>query len=157
MDNKYSILIISFLSLGGSATAFLLGGLDSLIKVLLALIIIDYISGLMAAAIQRTLSSRVGFKGITQKVFILALVAVAHMIDMVLGYHHFIRDATIVFYMVNEILSIIENAGRVGLPVPGFLKRAIEQLRKLGDIDSDATKSKKSSKKAEKKKDSNQK
>ncbi|WP_078544404.1 phage holin family protein [Litchfieldia alkalitelluris] len=136
MDNKLGFTVLTLTSLFGSITAFLVGGFDSLLKILLTLVIIDYLTGIISASVNKTLSSRIGFKGIAQKVVIFSLVAVAHLIDMVLGYHHFIRDWTIMFYIANEILSILENAGKVGIPIPPIIKRTIELLRKQGPIDS---------------------
>lgn len=126
---KYGIVFTSIFSLLGSFTTFLFGGWDSLVVILLTFVIIDYVTGVIASAVEGKLSSKVGFKGIAQKIIIFALVAVSSLLDQVLGNQYFIRDATIFFYLVNEALSIIENAGRVGLPVPAFLVRIIEMLR----------------------------
>ncbi len=129
MIQKYNLLFISLLSLGGSFITFLLGGWDTLIHILLALVVIDYISGVIAAGTEGRLSSQVGFKGIAQKILIFFIVAVAHFIDTLLGNHHLVRNWAILFYAVNEIISIIENASRVGLPIPPILKRYIELLK----------------------------
>jgi toxin secretion/phage lysis holin len=67
--------------------------------------------------------------GIAKKVFIFAMVAVAHLIDTALGDAHLLRDATIFFYLANELLSIIENVGRIGLPVPTPIQKAVEVLK----------------------------
>lgn len=125
--NKYLI----FVSLAGigSFTLFLFGGWDYLLMVLMALVVIDYITGVLAAFVQKRLASQIGFKGITQKVFIFFLVATANFIDTLLWDQSLIRDATILFYAVNEIISITENAGIVGLPVPQFLLKAIALLK----------------------------
>lgn len=109
------------------------GGWSALLSILTLLIILDFISGLLAAGIEGKLSSRIGFKGIAQKIIIFCLVSVAHIIDLLFGQAQFIMDATIFFYMVNEMLSIIENAGRVGLPIPKFLVRAIERLKEKSE------------------------
>lgn len=113
----------------GSAVSYLYGGFDSLFMLFTVLVVIDYISGLLASGAEGSLSSRIGFRGIAKKIMLFALIAVAHFIDQLLGYYHVIRDATIFFYMANEILSIIENAGRLGIPIPTFLKNAIALLR----------------------------
>jgi toxin secretion/phage lysis holin len=90
---------------------------------------IDYITGLIAAGILGELSSKVGLKGIGRKFIIFGLVAVAHLIDTILGDQHFIRDATVLFYIANELLSIIENAGRAGVPVPNIILNAVQSLK----------------------------
>ena len=125
--NKYLV----FVSLAGigSFTLFLFGGWDYLLMVLMALVVIDYITGVLAAFVQKRLASQMGFKGIAQKVFIFVLVATANFIDTLLWDQSLIRDATILFYAVNEIISITENAGIVGLPVPQFLLKAIALLK----------------------------
>ncbi|WP_139368100.1 phage holin family protein [Priestia abyssalis] len=125
--NKYLV----FVSLAGigSFTLFLFGGWDYLLMVLMALVVIDYITGVLAAFVQKRLASQIGFKGIAQKIFIFTLVATANFIDTLLWDQSLIRDATILFYIVNEIISIIENAGIVGLPVPEFLLKAIALLK----------------------------
>lgn len=125
--NKYLV----FVSLAGigSFTLFLFGGWDYLLMVLVALVVIDYITGILAAFVEKRLASQIGFKGIAQKVFIFSLVATANFIDTLLWDQSLIRDATILFYAVNEIISITENAGIVGLPVPQFLLKAIALLK----------------------------
>lgn len=114
----------------GAIVGYLWGGWSTLLGVLLAFVIIDYMTGLLAAGSEGKLSSAIGFKGIARKVVIFLLVAVAHLIDVSLGGNNDIfRDATIFFYIANELISIIENAGRAGLPVPEKLSNAVEVLR----------------------------
>jgi toxin secretion/phage lysis holin len=117
------------LSLFGSLVSYMFGGWSSLLSILTLIIILDFITGVIAAGVEGKLSSRLGFRGIAQKIIIFALISVAHMIDLIFGELHLVRDATIFFYLVNELVSIIENAGRVGLPVPEFLVKAIELLK----------------------------
>ncbi|KHD85698.1 holin [Heyndrickxia ginsengihumi] len=106
-----------------------LWGWSPLLPVLLIFVIFDYISGMMASYVEGKLSSKVGFKSIPKKIMIFLLVAIGHFIDGVFGNNHMFRDATIFFYLANELLSITENAGRIGLPVPEQLTRAIEVLK----------------------------
>ncbi|HHW36547.1 MAG TPA: phage holin family protein [Bacillales bacterium] len=122
-------LLKFFIAIGGSIVSFLYGGLDSLLMIFTGLVVIDYVSGLLASGAEGNLSSRLGFKGIAKKIMIFALIAVAHFVDQLLGNNHLIRDATIFFYMANELLSIIENAGRLGIPIPDLLKNAVTLLR----------------------------
>lgn len=96
---------------------------------LLAFVIIDYITGVMCAVIDRKLSSAVGFKGIFKKVLIFALVGVGHILDTrVIGTGSVLRTAVIFFYLSNEGVSLLENAGHLGLPIPKKLKSVLEQL-----------------------------
>lgn len=117
---------------GGAAASYLLGGWSALLGVLLAFVVIDYISGVLASAVEGKLSSSVGMIGIAKKVFIFCMVAVAHLVDVAIGNGDIVRDATIFFYLANELVSILENSGRIGLPVPEPIKRAVEVLRSKG-------------------------
>lgn len=111
----------------GSVVAYLFGGWTVLLQILIVFMLIDYFTGLMAS--WGMLNSKVGFKGIFKKIMILSLVAVAHLIDQVLGGgNSLVRDAVIFFYLANELLSILENAGRTGLPIPSVLTKAVDVL-----------------------------
>ncbi|MGX9706945.1 toxin secretion/phage lysis holin [Laceyella tengchongensis] len=107
-----------------------MGGWSNSLKALLIFVVIDYVSGFFAACKEGKLSSQVGMMGITKKVMVFALIAVAHLIDTSLGNQHLFLDGTVLFYLVNEVLSILENAGRMGLPIPPQLQKGIEILRK---------------------------
>ncbi|QCS51625.1 phage holin family protein [Priestia flexa] len=127
--NMYKLSLLSLSSLG-SFIFFLVGEWNYLLMVLVALVAVDYVTGIVAAFIDKSLSSKVGFRGIAKKVFIFALVMMANFMDQVFWPdNHFIRDITILFYILNEMISITENAGRVGLPVPAVIKQAIEKLK----------------------------
>ena len=113
-----------------TAVGFLFGSADGLIIALVVLIVMDYISGVMAAAVEKRLSSEVGAKGIAKKVFMLLIVAVANIVDInVIGEGNVLRAVTVVFYIANECISLIENAGRLGVPVPKKLLDVLAQLR----------------------------
>ena len=116
-------------AIGGSLVTYLFGGWSALIQILVAFVVIDYVTGVLAAGVRREISSSVGGRGIARKVLIFVLVACGHLVDMALGTADVIRDAVIYFYIANELLSIIENAGEIGLPVPDILKNAIERLK----------------------------
>ena len=126
-------LCLVFAAIGTTIVAFL-GGWDMLLYALLVCIIIDYISGIYCAIIEKKLSSAVGFQGIAKKVFILVLVGMAHMLGQALGLE-FIRNMVICFYLANEGISILENAGKTGIPVPQKLKDILIQLKKDNDIE----------------------
>ena len=118
------------ISLVGSFVSFLIGSMDSLVMILLCFVIADYVTGLIASAIEGRLSSQVGFRGIVRKLLIFVLVAVSHLLEIAIGWNnHFIRDAVIFFYIINEFISIVENAGRAGVPIPSFLRKAIELFK----------------------------
>lgn len=117
---------------GGASASYLLGGWSALLGVLATFVVVDYLTGLLAAAIEGKLSSKVGFIGIAKKVCIFAMVAIAHQVDVALGNAHVFRDATTFFYLANELVSILENSGRIGLPVPEPIKRAVDVLKSKG-------------------------
>jgi toxin secretion/phage lysis holin len=117
---------------------FIYGDWTILLSILLTLSCIDYSTGMVAGYIEGELKSRIGMIGIARKVFIFLMVAVAHLIDLLLiesglETKALIMTMVIVFYAVNEILSITENAGRIGLPVPEQIKNAIVVLKGKGD------------------------
>ncbi len=96
---------------------------------LIAFVVIDYITGVMCAIINKQLSSEVGFKGIFRKVLIFLLVGIANIIDVqVIGTGAVLRTAVIFFYISNEGVSLLENAGHLGLPIPEKIKTVLEQL-----------------------------
>ena len=109
--------------------SFLFGDIDGMLMALAALIVLDYISGVIAAVIEKRLSSAVGARGIAKKVFMLLIVALANIIDINVIGGHTLRTVTVVFYLCNECISLIENAGRIGVPVPKKLLDVLEQLR----------------------------
>ena len=123
-----------FAALGGFF-AYLFGPWDALIIVLVAFVVMDYITGFISAASQGKLDSSVGFKGLAKKVMIFALVAVGSLLDKVIpAANNAIRAAVCMFYIANEGLSVLENAGALGLPLPKTLKN---WLVKLKEIDAD--------------------
>src|SRR5690606_25922839 len=124
----------TIIAIGGAAASFLFGGWSSLLTILLVFVVFDYITGVLAAGKEGKLNSEVGLWGIPKKVAIFAIVAVAHLVDSALGDAHLFRDAAIFFYLANELLSIIENIGRMGVPIPGAIQRAVEVLRGKGDV-----------------------
>ncbi len=140
MDNVVDALRIAAAGIGGIVT-YIWGPWDALIVALVAMVIIDYITGVIKAAVQGKLSSAVGFRGLLKKVAIFLLVAVGVMVDRVIpATNEAVRSAVIFFYIANEGLSILENAGELGLPLPAALKKSLEKMQdkeKKPDIDSD--------------------
>lgn len=111
---------------------YLFGGFDLILSILLSLIIIDYITGVLSAIYNKELSSEVGYKGIFKKVGILAIIALAHLVGQAMGIE-WVRDAIIGFYIANEGLSILENIGEVGVPLPQKLLSLLNQLKDDND------------------------
>ena len=126
MKEFWNTIQLIFSAVGGWLGYFL-GGCDGLLYALIAFVVIDYITGVMCAIINRELSSAVGFKGIFRKVLIFLLVGIANIIDVqVIG--AVLRTAVIFFYISNEGVSLLENAGHLGLPIPEKIKTVLEQL-----------------------------
>lgn len=113
----------------GAIVGYIFGEWSVLLQILLAFVIIDYVSGLLASGVEGKLSSKVGFKGIAKKLMIFVMVAVGHLVDKAIGDGSMIQNAIIFFYLGNELLSILENAGRTGLPVPEQIKNAVDILK----------------------------
>ena len=113
----------------GGWLGYFLGGCDGLLYALIAFVVIDYITGVMCAINDKTLSSEVGFRGICRKVLIFLLVGIANILDVqVIGTGSVLRTAVIFFYISNEGVSLLENAAHLGLPVPEKIKTVLEQL-----------------------------
>lgn len=137
---KIKNTILAALAAAGSFIANQLGGWDASMKVLIALMALDYISGLLVAAVWHrsnksdtgALDSKASFKGLVRKCMILLLVWAAVLLDGVLG-ASYVRTAVVLFFIGNEGLSLLENVGLMGVPYPAFLRRALEQMRQKGD------------------------
>ena len=128
MKEFWNTIQLVFAAVGGWLGYFL-GGCDGLLYALIAFVAIDYITGVMCAISDKTLSSEVGFKGICRKVLIFLLVGIGNIIDVqVLGSPGVLRTAVIFFYLSNEGVSLLENAAHLGLPVPDAIKTVLEQL-----------------------------
>ena len=128
MKEFWNTIQLIFTAVGGWLGYFL-GGCDGLLYALIVFVAIDYITGVMCAVIDRKLSSAVGFKGIFRKVLIFLLVGIANIIDVqVVGTGAVLRTAVIFFYISNEGVSLLENAGHLGLPIPERIKTVLEQL-----------------------------
>ena len=133
MKEFWNSIQFVFTAVGGWLGYFL-GGCDGLFYALIVFVVIDYITGVMCAIADKSLSSAIGFKGICRKVLIFALVGVGHILDtQVVGNGSVMRTAVIFFYISNEGVSLIENAVHLGLPVPQKLKDVLEQLHERGE------------------------
>lgn len=113
----------------GGWLGWFMGGCDGLLYALITFVAADYVTGVMCAIIDKKLSSEIGFKGIFKKVLIFILVGVANILDVqIIGTGSVLRTAVIFFYISNEGVSLLENAGHLGLPIPEKLKTVLEQL-----------------------------
>lgn len=139
MKQIWNGIQIAFTALGGFLGWFL-GGADGFLYALIAFVVIDYITGVMCAISDKSLSSEVGFRGICRKVLIFILVGVGNLLDVyILGEAGVLRTAVIFFYLSNEGVSLLENASRLGLPIPEKLKEILQQLHDKGGNDHEST------------------
>ena len=125
----------------GSAIASSFGGWDAGLATLLIFMAIDYVSGLIVAGVFHTsnktnsgsLESRAGWKGLCRKCMTLLFVLVAYRLDLVIG-TNYIRDAVIIAFIANETISLVENAGLMGIPLPAVIIKAIDVLQKKTEV-----------------------
>ena len=128
MKEFWTSVQVVFTAIGGWLGWFL-GGCDGLMYALIAFVVVDYITGIMCAIVDKKLSSEVGFKGICKKVLIFLLVGMANILDVnIIGSGSVLRTAAIFFYLSNEGVSLLENAAHLGLPVPNAMKEVLQQL-----------------------------
>ena len=142
--NTIKTVLLAIVGMAGSVIANLLGGWDTALQTILIFMAIDYVTGLVVAGVFKkstktdtgALESKAGWKGLCRKGMTLLIILVAAQMDKVSG-TEVIRNAVIIGYIANEALSIIENAGLMGLPVPKFIVNAIDILKKKseGDVD----------------------
>lgn len=126
MNDIYKSFISGFIGIMG----FLIGNFDGLFKALLVLIIADYITGVIVAVVHKKLSSEIGAKGIAKKILMLIIVAVANVLDVqIIGGGAALRNITIIFYAANEVISLLENTGALGVPYPKKLMDVLQQLK----------------------------
>ena len=137
-------MLCTVIGLAGSWLASLFGGWDAALSTLLIFMAADYVTGLIVAGVfhrsQKTdtgkLESRAGWKGLCRKGVSLLIVLVAYRLDIVIG-SAYIRDAVIIAFIANETISIIENAGLMGIPIPSVIIRAIEILKNKEESEGD--------------------
>jgi len=127
MEKLFNTVSVTIALIGGMVVKFLGGG-DTLLKVLLTLIVIDYLTGVAKAIITKTVSSKIGFIGLFKKVLILVVIGVAVTISKVIGDTVPIREMVIMFYIANEGISFLENASEF-IPLPKRLKEVFMQIR----------------------------
>ena len=126
-----SIMDFIICALLGFITWFF-GGINELLQVLIAFSVIDYVTGIVAAGLNHELSSRVGFRGIMRKIEMFMFVGMAHLLDSYFpGDAGNIRTFVCLFYVVNEGISIIENAEKIGVPIPKPLHNMLAKLHDM--------------------------
>ncbi len=126
----------------GAFLSSLFGGWDAALTTLVIFMAIDYVSGLIVAGVFKRslksknggLESKAGWKGLCKKGMILLIVLIAVRLDMAMG-TAFLKDGVVIAYIVNETISIIENAGLMGLPIPDVIRKAIDTLQSKGESD----------------------
>lgn len=125
LNNIMSVILTTFI--------YLLGGVDVALQCLLIMIILDYISGIASAIYNKNLDSKIGLKGILKKFMYLVIVCVSVIIDKIVGNTGAVRTLVIYFFVANDGLSIIENMGKMGIPLPKKLIDTLNQLKNKGD------------------------
>ncbi|MCI1776589.1 MULTISPECIES: phage holin family protein [Paenibacillus] len=128
---EWSSIIKTISTALGALAGYMFGGWNMLMNLLLWLVVLDWLTGWAAAWIKGELKSRKGYHGIARKVAIFGLVVISHFIDVILGGQQYFQNAVVFFYLANELLSIIENVGRMGVPVPKVFRRAIEEFNEI--------------------------
>ena len=135
MREFWNSVQLIFTAVGGWLGYFL-GGSDGLLYALIVFVVIDYLTGVMCAVNDKTLSSEVGFRGICRKLLIFLMVGIANILDVhIIGTGSVLRTAAIFFYISNEGISLLENAAHLGLPVPEKIKKVLEQLHNKAEED----------------------
>lgn len=140
--NGLKTMICTGIGIVGSTVASAFGGWDAAMITLISVMVVDYLTGILVAGVfhnspkteNGTLESKAGWKGLCRKGVTLLIVLVAARLDIILG-TGFIRDAVVIGYIANETISIIENAGLMGVPIPEAIKKAIEVLQQKGSED----------------------
>lgn len=133
-------IIVTALGIAGAGISSLFGGFDMGLKILVVFMIIDYITGLIVAGVFKNspksdtgaLESKAGWKGLCRKGITLLIVLVATQLDRYTGLN-IIRDAAVIAFMSNEAISVVENAGLMGIPIPNAITQAIDMLKKKGE------------------------
>ena len=128
VNNAISVVLTTFI--------YLVGGIDIAMKSLLIVIVIDYITGVISAIYNKKLNSNIGLKGILKKFSYLIIVSLSVILDRIVGDTGAIRTLVIYFFVANDGISIVENIGKMGVPLPKKLTEVLEQLRNKGDEES---------------------
>ena len=120
-------VLAAFVGLG---IVWFIGPMTGALMTLVAFVVLDYLTGVIGAIAQKKLNSEIGFKGIAKKILIFIIVGIANLLDLHVFGTEALKAATIFFYLANEGISILENAGKLGVPLPKKLKEILEQMGK---------------------------
>lgn len=131
MEKYFNEISLGFGLIGGFICKFL-GGWDMLLKAIVILVVLDYVTGLLKAIYNKSLSSEIGFKGLIRKIIIFIVIATAYVIQGIVGDGIPLREITILFFIANEGISLLENASEF-VPIPEKLKNTLIQLRESED------------------------
>lgn len=122
----------------GGYLGWFMGGVDGFMYALISMVLLDYLTGVMCAILEKRLSSSIGYRGIFKKISIFIMVATAHIIDeQIIGDGSVLRTAVIFFYCANEGISLLENASKMGLPIPEKIKDVLSKLKEQGGNQND--------------------
>mgnify|MGYP001149715069 FL=1 len=133
---RFDTIIKTLSGAVGAVLGFLYGKITGLFVAIIALMALDYVTGILCGIAAKALSSEVGFRGLVKKLMVLVIIAVGHLIDTyIIGTGSALMTAVILFFAANEGISILENAAKLGLPIPQKLRDILEQLRKDDDHD----------------------
>ena len=125
---KYFNVIVAILA---TFFTYLFGSWDLALQVLIVFMVLDYLTGVLHAYLIGQLSSEVGFKGLVKKCMILVVLIIGVMLDRILGTGTWVfRTLVCYFYIANEGISLLENVGNIGIPIPNKIRNALEQLNK---------------------------
>lgn len=139
--DKLRLFMDGVIATSAGLFAFLYGDITPLFWATLSFMVLDYITGVIVAIINKKLSSEVGFKGLAKKFLILIFIALAHILDAnVLNTYPVLQSAVMMFFIANEGISLIENAAALGLPIPGKLLDVLKQLKKQGENETEQDK-----------------
>ncbi|MFC7678293.1 holin family protein [Paenibacillus sp. GCM10028914] len=138
MEDAFGIFIQEILVFAKYVSNSLWGGWSMLLHLLLCFVIIDWLTGWAAAWMNGELRSRIGYIGIARKMTIFLIIAITHLVDQVLGEMNYFQNTVIFFYLANELLSIIENIGRMGVPIPQSLRNVVRVFQSKSEEENTA-------------------
>lgn len=139
--DKLKLFLDGLIATCASLFAFLYGDITPLFWAVLAFMVLDYITGVIVAITKHELSSEIGFKGLAKKFLILIFIALAHILDVnVLNTFAVLQSAVMMFFIANEGISLVENAAKLGLPIPSKFLDILKQLKKQGEAEKEEEK-----------------
>lgn len=139
--DKLKLFIDGCIATCASLFAFLYGDITPLFWAVITFMVLDYITGVIVAIVRKELSSEIGFKGLAKKFLILIFIALAHILDVnVLNTFPVLQSAVMMFFIANEGISLVENAAKLGLPIPSKFLEVLKQLKKQGEAEKEEEK-----------------